>query len=97
MPPLAALKKDVCWGLTEPGYGSDASGLKSTAEPVEGGFKLNGTKRWIGNATHASVFIIFARNTETRKIQGFILTSGMRGLRTKKIQGKWALRSTQNA
>ena len=94
LPDLAALKKDVCWALTEPGFGSDASGLQSTAEPVEGGFKLNGTKRWIGNATHSGVLIVFARNTQTRKVQGFILTSGMKGLRTKKIQGKWALRST---
>jgi hypothetical protein len=41
------------FGLTEPGAGSDASGLQTTAKKVAGGWKLNGQKRWIGNATFA--------------------------------------------
>ena len=68
LPKLANLDSDVCWGLTEPGFGSDASGILSTARPVSGGFIVNGRKRWIGNATHAGVLVIFARNTETKKI-----------------------------
>ena len=75
LPDLASLKKEVCWGLTEPGRGSDASGMKTEAKPTKGGFILNGQKRWIGSGTHADVLIIFARNTETKKVQAFILTT----------------------
>ena len=69
--------------------------MKTQAKPTEGGFILNGTKRWIGNATHADVFIIFARNTESKKVQAFILTKEMKGISTKKIHGKWGFRSVQ--
>lgn len=44
------LKKLICFGLTEPDNGSDATGLKTTAKKTEGGYILNGKKRWIGNA-----------------------------------------------
>jgi acyl-CoA oxidase len=64
-----ALKKIVCFCLTEPDYGSDATSLKTTATKVEGGYKINGLKRWIGNATLADYFIIWARNeSEGNKI-----------------------------
>ncbi|RVW32468.1 Acyl-coenzyme A oxidase 4, peroxisomal [Vitis vinifera] len=56
--------------LTEPDYGSDASSLKTTATKVEGGWILEGQKRWIGNSTFADVLIIFARNTTTNQING---------------------------
>ena len=73
LPQLARFEKDICWALSEPGRGSDASGLKTSAKPVEGGFVLNGVKRWIGNATHADLMIVFARNTESNQVQGFIV------------------------
>jgi len=44
-----ALNKVCCFGLTEAEYGSDASSLKTTAKKVEGGYVLNGNKRWIGH------------------------------------------------
>lgn len=53
--------KIYCFGLTEPDNGSDASGLKTTATKVEGGYILNGHKRWIGNGTFGDV-IVWARN-----------------------------------
>lgn len=55
-------KKICSFGLTEPDYGSDASSLKTTAKKVEGGYLLNGNKRWIGNATFADYIMIFAKN-----------------------------------
>ena len=54
-------EKIFCFGLTEPLNGSDATGLKTTAKKVEGGYILNGTKRWIGNATFGDV-CVWARN-----------------------------------
>lgn len=54
----------MSFGLTEPEYGSDASGLKTTAKKVEGGYLLNGKKRWIGNATIADYITIWAKNED---------------------------------
>jgi alkylation response protein AidB-like acyl-CoA dehydrogenase len=50
--------------LTEPNYGSDATSLKTSAKKVEGGYILNGEKKWIGNATLADNLIIWARNED---------------------------------
>ncbi|KAF4379114.1 hypothetical protein F8388_022201 [Cannabis sativa] len=72
LPSLAQLKTVACWALTEPGYGSDASSLATTATKVEGGWVLEGQKRWIGNSTFADVLIIFARNTTTNQINGYV-------------------------
>ena len=62
LPDALALKKILCFGLTEPENGSDATGLKTSAKKVEGGYILNGSKRWIGNATFADYVIVWAKN-----------------------------------
>ena len=59
--PGMKFEKIFCFGLTEPLNGSDATGLKTTAKKVEGGYILNGQKRWIGNATFGDV-CVWARN-----------------------------------
>jgi alkylation response protein AidB-like acyl-CoA dehydrogenase len=56
------MDKFICFGLTEPDYGSDATSLKTSAKKVEGGYLLNGQKRWIGNATFADYIIVWAKN-----------------------------------
>lgn len=58
------MDKILSFGLTEPDYGSDASSLKTNAKKVEGGYLLNGNKRWIGNATIADYIIVWARNQD---------------------------------
>lgn len=63
--------KILCFGLTEPDFGSDASSLATTATKVDGGYILNGNKRWIGNATFGNP-IIWAKNvSDGNKVQGF--------------------------
>jgi alkylation response protein AidB-like acyl-CoA dehydrogenase len=62
LPDCIALKKIVCFGLTEIDNGSDATSLKTSAKKVEGGYLLNGDKRWIGNATFADYIIVWAKN-----------------------------------
>ncbi|GFP93024.1 acyl-coenzyme a oxidase 4 peroxisomal [Phtheirospermum japonicum] len=96
LPSLAELKTVACWALTEPDYGSDASALKTTARKVEGGWILDGQKRWIGNSTFADVLVIFARNTATNQINGFILKKNTPGLLATKIENKIGLRMIQN-
>ncbi|KAI3474748.1 hypothetical protein Pfo_029933 [Paulownia fortunei] len=96
LPSLADLKTVACWALTEPDYGSDASALRTTARKVEGGWILDGQKRWIGNSTFADVLLIFARNTGTNQINGFILKKDTPGLQATKIENKIGLRIVQN-
>ena len=93
LPDVVLFKKFICFGLTEPDNGSDATGLKSTAKKVEGGYVLNGKKRWIGAATFADQLIIWARNVdESNKIQAFVVEKGAKGLKTSKMEGKNSLR-----
>ncbi|XP_078435209.1 acyl-CoA oxidase 4 isoform X2 [Wolffia australiana] len=96
LPSLAQLRTVACWALTEPDNGSDASSLKTTATQVNGGWVLNGQKRWIGNSTFADILIVFARNTATNQINGFIVKKGAPGLNVTKIENKIGLRIVQN-
>ncbi|CAK9150395.1 unnamed protein product [Ilex paraguariensis] len=96
LPSLAQLNTVACWALTEPDYGSDASALKTTAIKVSGGWILEGQKRWIGNSTFADVLVIFARNTSTNQINGFIVKKDAPGLQATKIENKIGLRMVQN-
>ncbi|TKY65814.1 Acyl-coenzyme A oxidase 4 [Spatholobus suberectus] len=96
LPSLAQLQTIACWALTEPGYGSDASALKTTATKVEGGWILEGQKRWIGNSTFADLLVIFARNTTTNQINGYIVKKDAPGLTVTKIENKIGLRIVQN-
>lgn len=96
LPSLAQLKKVACWALTEPNYGSDASALETKATKVDGGWILEGQKRWIGNSTFADVLVIFARNTSTNQINGFIVKKDSPGLTVTKIPNKIGLRIVQN-
>ncbi|XVE76567.1 hypothetical protein DITRI_Ditri12bG0183800 [Diplodiscus trichospermus] len=96
LPPLARLKTIGCWALTEPDYGSDASSVNTTAIKVEGGWILDGQKRWIGNSTFADVLVIFARNTTTNQINGYIVKKDSPGLTATKIANKIGLRIVPN-
>lgn len=96
--PSMKMEKICCFGLTEPLNGSDATGLQTTATKVEGGYLLNGQKRWIGNATFADYIVVWARNaSQNNKIQAFVVEKGSKGLKTSKIENKFALRVVQNA
>lgn len=61
----------------------------------QSGWLLNGEKRWIGNGTHADVLIIWAKNSTTHQVNGFIVERGVSGLTTAKIENKVAMREVQ--
>ena len=82
-----------CFGLTEPDAGSDPGSMSSNAKKVDGGYNLNGSKTWITNAPVADVFIIWAKD-EQGVLRGFIARKGAKGLDTKVLQGKFALRAS---
>ncbi|MEM6415681.1 MAG: acyl-CoA dehydrogenase [Pseudomonadota bacterium] len=84
-----------CFGLTEPDAGSDPAAMKTRAEKIEGGYRLNGSKTWISNSPIADVFIVWAKSdAHDGKIRGFILDKGMKGLSTPQIKGKLSLRAS---
>lgn len=62
------MHKICCFGLTEPDYGSDATSLKTTATKTEGGWLINGSKRWIGNATFADYIVTWAKNPSDKNM-----------------------------
>jgi alkylation response protein AidB-like acyl-CoA dehydrogenase len=73
----------AAFALTEPGAGSDAAALATTAELDGEGFRLNGEKAYISNAPDADVYTLFARTTEgagSRGITAFVVTSDMDGV-----------------
>ena len=93
LPKLATGEWIGCFGLTEPGHGSDPGGMTTRAKKVDGGFSLTGTKSWITSSPLADVFIVWAKD-EADEIRGFILEKGWKGLSAPPIHGKVGLRTS---
>ncbi len=93
LPRLAKGELVGCFGLTEPGAGSDPGGMATRARRADGGFKLSGSKTWITNSPIADVFVVWAKDDDG-EVRGFILEKGMAGLSAPKIEGKFSLRAS---
>lgn len=93
LPRLAKGEILGCFGLTEPDFGSNPGGLKTTITRTPGGYFLNGSKTWISNAPFADIAVVWARNEEGR-VQGVIVERGMEGFSTPEIHKKWSLRAS---
>jgi len=61
LPAMAQGTKLGCFALTEPDFGSNPSGLRCRARKTAGGYRLTGSKKWIGNGTIADVAIVWAK------------------------------------
>ncbi|MBG6217919.1 glutaryl-CoA dehydrogenase [Arthrobacter sp. CAN_A6] len=86
------------FALTEPQHGSDvAGGMATTATRRGDEWVINGAKRWIGNGTFCDYMLLWARDTETQGIRGFILDATLPGVTRTSIDNKIALRTVQNA
>jgi len=92
LPLLATGEKIGCYGLTEPDYGSNPSGMVTKAERVDGGFLLNGAKMWITNGTIADVAVVWAKLDGV--VRGFIVEKGMKGFTAPEMKGKHSLRAS---
>ena len=93
LPKLASGQLIGCFGLTEPGAGSDPSAMTARAEKTASGYRLTGTKTWISNSPIADVFIVWAKSqADGGKIRGFVIEKGTPGLSAPKIGGKLSLR-----
>jgi glutaryl-CoA dehydrogenase len=79
-----------CFGLTEPGFGSNPAGMQTRAKQDGDHWILNGEKTWITNGSIADVAIVWAR-TEAG-IRGFLVEKGTPGFTTSDIHGKLSMR-----
>jgi glutaryl-CoA dehydrogenase len=92
LPAMARCEKIGCFGLTEPEAGSDPGSLGTTAVERDGGYILEGEKKWIGNASFSDVAVIWAR-TEEGKILGFLVETDNPGFRAEVLPRKGSQRA----
>lgn len=95
LPKLSTGELVGCFGLTEPDAGSDPSGMKTKATDMGNGYySLSGSKTWITNSPIADIFIIWAKDSGTGEIKGFVAERSMGGIETPTINGKLSLRAS---
>jgi glutaryl-CoA dehydrogenase (non-decarboxylating) len=94
--PQARGEKVATYGLSEPGAGSDAAAIRTTARRAGNSYVLNGEKMWISLADVADQFLIIAKTAPEKRHQGmsaFIIERGTPGLSTGTIHGKLGVRA----
>ena len=100
VPPLASGEKIAGFALTEPGTGSDALAMETTAVLDGDDYVLNGTKTFITNGTHADTFVVFAntdRSAGYRGINALVVERGMAGFSTNHLTGKMGMKGSATA
>jgi alkylation response protein AidB-like acyl-CoA dehydrogenase len=96
LPPMLAGQALGAFGLTEAHAGSDAAAIRTRAEPVDGGYRLSGTKIWISNAPEADRYLVFAvidPSQGSRGMGAFLVEKGMDGFRFGAHEKKMGIRS----
>ncbi|MBI2682422.1 MAG: acyl-CoA dehydrogenase family protein [Acidobacteriales bacterium] len=95
LPKLAKGEKIGCFGLTEPDFGSNPSGMRTRAKKDGDHYILNGEKMWITSGTIADVAIIWAKvEDEKNRIRGFVVDTKTPGFKADDVHGKWSLRAS---
>jgi glutaryl-CoA dehydrogenase len=102
LPALASGEKLGCFGLTEPGFGSNPAGMTTRARKSGGEYILNGEKMWITSGSIADVAVIWARLEDedgalgegAESVRGFLVERNRPGFSAQDIHGKWSLRAS---
>src|SRR5215468_3994936 len=81
-----------CFGLTEPDFGSNPAGMRTTARKEGSCWVLNGEKTWITSGTLADVAVVWAHAEDG--IRGFLVEKGTPGFSASDIHGKWSMRAS---
>lgn len=100
LPKLCSGEYLGCFGLTEPGAGSDPASMTTTATRKGDGWVLNGSKTWISTGGLANVAVVFAQADPSKGYKGisaFLVEKGTPGFSSKDITGKMGLKSANTA
>jgi len=101
LPLMAAGEIIGCFGLTEPDFGSNPSGMITRArEQADGSWVLNGSKMWITNGSTAQIAIVWAKTGDSQddsSIRGFIVPTDVAGFSSKDQKGKLSLRASDTS
>src|SRR5205814_3959260 len=100
LPKLTSGEWIGAWGLTEPGSGSDASGMRTVAVKDGDDWVLNGTKNFITNASHADISVVLVvtdRNDQKHGITAFAVEMDRKGIRPGKKENKLGMRASDTA
>jgi len=92
LPEMAAGRLIGCFGLTEPDFGSNPSGMLTTATKTSSGYSLTGTKRWITNGSIADVALVWAKLDGV--VRGFLVPTKAKNFVARDIDYKWSLRAS---
>jgi glutaryl-CoA dehydrogenase len=92
LPRMAAGEVIGCFGLTEPDFGSNPAGMRTSARRDGGDWVLNGTKMWITNGGIADLAVVWARADEG--VLGFLVPTDTPGFSTRDIDRKLSLRAS---
>lgn len=92
LPKLTSGEAIGCFGLTEPDFGSNPSGMLTNAKKADGGYILSGAKMWITNGTLADVAVVWAKLDGI--IHGFLVEKGFDGFSAPEMKGKHSLRAS---
>ena len=96
MPKLTSGEWIGAWGLTEPGSGSDAAGMRTNAVKSGNEWVLNGTKNFITNASYADIAVVIAvtdKNDQKRSYSAFAIEMDRKGIRPGKKENKLGMRA----
>jgi glutaryl-CoA dehydrogenase len=95
LPEMAKGKIIGCFGLTEPDFGSNPSGMRATARDDGDAYVLNGTKRWITNGNLAHVALVWAKlGGVDGEVRGFLVPTDTKGFEARPIHKKVSLRAS---
>ena len=100
LPPLIAGSHVGSLAMSEAGAGSDVVSMKLGADRVDGGWRLNGTKFWITNASHADTLVVYAKTASgegSRGITAFIVEKGFAGFSIGQKIDKMGMRGSPTA
>jgi glutaryl-CoA dehydrogenase len=97
LPKMASGNVIGCFGLTEPNFGSNPSGMLTRAKRAPDGWILNGAKAWITNGTMADIAVVWAKTDHDDEIRGFIVEKGTKGFSTRATHHKLSLRASDTS
>jgi glutaryl-CoA dehydrogenase len=101
LPRMAKGEVIGCFGLTEPDFGSNPSGMITMAlEQNDGTWLLNGSKMWITNGSTAQIAVVWAKTNgdkEDKSIRGFVVPTNTKGFSSKDQKGKLSLRASDTS